>query len=61
MLVNFGSVQLAINNVGVFIMSNPENNDDDATSKYITTILVVIGCVVIRIVLQSVIGVPLMM
>jgi len=60
-LANFGSVQLAINNVGVFIMSNPENNDDGATSKYITTILVVIGCVIIWIVLQSVIGVPMMM
>lgn len=42
-------------------MSNPEKNDDGETSKYIKTILVVIGCVIIWIVLQSVIGVPMKM
>ena len=42
-------------------MSNPENKDDDETSKNIKTILFVIGCVIIWIVLQSVIGVPMKM
>lgn len=44
-----------------FIMSDPENKDDGETSKNIKTILFVIGCVIIWIVLQSVIGVPMKM
>jgi hypothetical protein len=42
-------------------MSDPENKDDDETSKNIKRILFVIGCVIIWIVLQSVIGVPMKM
>jgi uncharacterized membrane-anchored protein len=44
-----------------FIMSNPENKNDGETSRYIKTILVVIGCVILWIVLQSIIGVPMKM
>jgi uncharacterized membrane-anchored protein len=42
-------------------MSDPEKKDDGETSKNIKIILFVIGCVIIWIVLQSVIGVPMKM
>ena len=44
-----------------FIMSDPEKKDDGEISTNIKMILFVIGCVIIWIVLQSVIGVPMKM